>query len=187
MNVIDNLYSSGPMTPVCQIQEHLAVWTDNQRWRGFVVDFIEPIPRSSAFVVDLIVEAGVGTLAPNGQISGRLLNVTRADSNELLHWRFFVLDDIEAQLWQLSNMARFASRGGQAGVTLFTPACDEWLASTTFWVLGGLGDKDARIGCTNISGRTLSQARVGFFGFRYIMTAEEKVHPNARYLPAQGR
>ncbi len=186
MNIVDNLYNPGPPTPVCQIEEHLAIWTE-QRWKGFKVDYIEPIPRSSVFVIDLVQVAGVGTLAPNQQVAGRLLEILRVNANELSHNRWYVMDDIEGQLWQLSNMARFAPRGGQAGVNLFTPAHDPWMATTTFWVLGGPGDKDARVGCTNISGATIPQARLGFFGYRYILTPEDRVHPNARYLPAQGR
>jgi len=186
MNIVDNLYSSGPMSPVCQIKEHLAVWTET-KWKGYEVEYIEPIPRSSVFIVDLVAVAGVGVLAPAQQVAGRLLEMLRVNSNELAHNRWFVIDDIEGQLWQLSNMARFSPRGGQAGVNLFTPMYDPWMASTTFWVLGGLGDKDARIGCTNISGATIPQARIGFWGFRYILNPEDRPHPNARYLPAQGR
>lgn len=186
MNFVDNLYNPGPPTPICQIKEHLAIWSE-QRWMGFQVDYIEPIPRSSAFVVDLIAATAAGVLAPGGTIAGQLLAIIQANSNELFHARWFVLDDIEGQLWQLSNMARFAPRGGQAGVNLFTPVYDPWLATTTFWVLGGMGDKDARIGCTNISGAIIPQARLGFFGYRYIMLPEPTIHPNARYLPATGR
>ena len=188
MNFIDNLYSSGPMSPVCQIKEHLAVYTE-QRWVGYQVEFIEPQPRSSTFIVDLIALAGVGPLAPNGQVVGQLTTAIQVNDGELCHYRMFAIDDIEVQLWQLSNMARFAPRGGQAGINLFTPFYDQWLASSTFFVLGGLGDKDARIGCTNISGAIIPRARLGFFGYRYIITKskDEKPHPNARYLPAQGR
>lgn len=186
MNIVDNLYSAGPMAPVCQIREHLAIWTENT-WKGFFVEWIEPMPRSSNFIIDLIAIAGAAPLAANGTVTGQLLNILRVNGNELSHNRFFVIDDIEAQLWELSNMARFNPRGGQAGVNLFSPAYDPWLATTTFWVLGGPGDKDARIGCTNISGAVLPQARVGFFGYRYVLTPEDKIHANARYLPAQGR
>jgi len=198
MNFVDNLYSQGPIAPICQIKEHLAIWSE-ARWIGFEAELIEPIPRSSQFVIDLIAIAGVGILAPIGTIASQLIPQLQVSANELFHARFFVLDDIEAQLWQLSNMARFAPRGGQAGVNLFTPVYDPWLATTTFWVLGGAGDKDARVGCTNIGGAILGQARVGFFGYRYILKQEPdiypdpknpgkriSIHPNARYLPAQG-
>lgn len=198
MNFVDNLYSQGPIAPVCQINEHLAIWSE-ARWIGFQAELIEPIPRSSNFIVDLIAIALVGVLAPTATIASQLLPILQCNANELFHARWYVLDDIEGQLWQLSNMARFAPRGGQAGVNLFTPLYDPWLATTTFWVLGGLGDKDARVGCTNIGGAILGQARLGFFGYRYKLkpetkeypsaedpTIKVKIHPNARYLPAQG-
>jgi len=174
------------MAPVCQIKEHLAIWSDKE-WLGFQVDFIEPVPRSSAYVVDLIAIAAAAPLAPGAAIAGQLLPILQVGSNELVHNRWYVIDDIEGQLWQLSRMARFNPRGGQAGVTLLTPVYDPWLATTTFWVLGGLGDRDAMVGCTNISGAIIPQARLGFFGYRYILKAEVRVHPNARYLPAMGQ
>lgn len=183
---VSNLYDNGPMSPICQINEHLAIWSE-QRWLPFKVDYIEPIPRSSAYVVDLIATAGALTLAANGQIAGQLLTALQTNEDELLHARWFALDDIEGMIWELSNMARFAPRGGQAGVNLFTPIYDPWLATTTFWVLGGVGAKDARIGCINLAGVAIPIARLGFFGYRYIMTSETTIHPNARYLPAQGR
>lgn len=186
MNIVDNLYSSGPMAPMCQIKEHLAIFTDYS-WHGFAVEWAEPVPRSSPFIVDLVDVTGAGTLVPGQTVQGQILGILQQDSNDLGHYRWFVLDDIEGQLWQLSNMARFSPRGGQAGVNLFTPMYDPWLATTTFWVLGGLGDKDARIGCTNISGATIPQARIAFFGYRYILNPEPQVHANARYIPAQGR
>lgn len=197
MDFIDNLYSQGPIAPVCGIKQHLAVWSDNQ-WLGFEAALIEPIPRSSNFIVDLIAIALVGVLAPTATVGSQLLPAIQVNGNELFHARMYVLDDIEAQLWQLGNVARFSPRGGQAGVNLFTPFYDPWLATTTFWVLGGLGDKDARVGCTNIGGAVLGQARVGFFGYRYRLkpdfvkdkdgkdTAQRTIHPSARYLPAQG-
>lgn len=183
---IANLYDNGPISPICQIREHLAIWSD-QQWLGFQVEFIEPVPQSSAFTVDLIAQTGVGFLNPAATIAGQIFPILQVNSNELVHNRWFVIDDIEGQIWQLSNMARFAPRGGQAGVNLFTPQYDPWLTTTTFWVLGGIGDKDARIGCTNISGAVLGQARIGFFGFRYVLNPEVQVHPNARYIPAKGR
>jgi len=185
---VDNLYSQGPIAPICQIHEHLGVWSEN-RWMGFEAEYIEPVPRSSAFLIDLvdIVNQGaVGTLAAAAAIAGQLIPAVQVNANELFHARMFVLDDIEAQLWQLTNMARFAPRGGQSGVNLWTEQYDPMLATTTFWVLGGEGDKDVRIGCTNISGAVLPQARIGFFGFRYILKKDPQVHANARYIPAQG-
>ncbi len=186
---VANLYDNGPMSPICQIKEHLSIQTDNS-WKPYEVNFIEPIPRSSAFVVDLInvFSGGVGgVLAPGASIAGQLIPVIQCDDNELIHLRWYVLDDIEGQLWQLSSTARFAPRGAQAGVNLFTPTFDPWLATTTFWVLGTTGNRDARIGCTNLGGAILPQARVGFFGYRYLLSPEERVHPNARYLPSQGK
>ena len=183
---VANLYDNGPISPICQIKEHLAIWSDKQ-WLGFKVNYIEPTPRSSAYTVDLIALAGAAPLAPGATIMGQLLPILQANANELSHNRWYAIDDIEGLLWQLNNMARFSPRGGQSGVNLLTPVYDPWLATTTFWVLGGLGDKDARVGCTNISGAAIPQARLGFFGYRYILEAERVVHPNARYLPAMGQ
>jgi len=184
MLFVDNLYSQGPIAPICQIMEHIAVWSE-QRWIGYQVNFIEPVPRSSTFIIDMVPAAA--TLAAAAAIAGAVQALLQVNNHEMAHYRWFAIDDIEGQLWQLSNMARFSPRGGQAGVNLLTPIYDPWLATTTFWVVGGAGDKDARIGCTNISGAVLPQARLGFFGYRYLLSNEEPVHTNARHLPAMGR
>jgi len=184
---VANLYDNGPISPICQIHEHLAILTD-QAYAGYKVDFIEPVPRSSAYIVDMLqVPPVVLLLAANGVVNAALVALLQVSANELVHLRWFVIDDIEGQLWELANMARFAPRGGQAGVNLATPLYDPWLATTTFWVLGGQGDRDARIGCTNLTGGTLAMCRLGFFGYRYLLTPEATIHANARYIPAMGR
>jgi len=183
---VANLYDNGPISPIAQILEHLAIWSE-QRWMPFRIEDIEPLPRSSPFIIDLITISGGVPLVPTAAIAGQLVGVLQVNANELVHFRWFAIDDIEGQLWELSRMARFSSRGAQAGVNLFTPVYDPWLTTTTFWVLGGPGDKDARVGCTNIGGAILPQARLGFFGYKYILKSEATIHQNARYLPAQGR
>ena len=184
---VANLYDNGPISPICQIKEHLAILTDT-KWTPFLVEFIEPIPRSSAYIVDMLqVPPAVLLLAANGVVNAALVQVLQVSANEFVHLRWFPIDDIEGQLWELSNMARFSPRGGQAGVNLFTPLYDPWLATTTFWIIGGQGDKDVNVGCTNLTGGALAMARLGFFGYRYILKPESTIHANARYVPAMGR
>lgn len=184
---VANLYDNGPISPIAQIKEHLAIWSE-QRWIGYEIEFIEPIPRSSAYIVDMLQLPGIVAtqLAVGGAVNATLAAILQVNANELVHNRWFVIDDIEGELWELANVARFNPRAGQAGVNLLTPVYDPWLCTTTFWVLGGLGDKDARIGCTNLTGAVLPMARVGFFGYRYILQPEANVNPRARYIPAQG-
>jgi hypothetical protein len=186
MPIVGNLYDSGPISPIAQIKEHLAIWTD-KKYVGFQVENIEPIPRSGPYTIDLLVVAQVVNVAAFGTVQQNILPALQVNQNELFHARWFPLDDLEGQLFELGNMPRYNPRGGQARTTLLTDEYDPYLATTTFWVLGGPGNKDAQIGAYNPQAIAQTQARFAFFGFRYILSAPlPSVPAAARYLPAEG-
>lgn len=184
--IVANLYDNGPISPIAQIKENLAIWTDG-KYKGFNIDFIEPVPRSGPYTIDLLIVAQVTNVPANLFVNQAVLPALQVNENELLHARWFPLDDVEGQLFELAQMPRFNPRGGQARVTLLTEVYDPYLATTTFWVLGGPGNKDAQIGCYNPQAVAQTQARFCFFGNRYHLKAiEGEIPSNARYLPAQG-
>lgn len=185
MSFVANLYDNGPISPIAQIKENLAIYTD-KRYVGYEIQNIEPIPRSGPFTVDLLVIAQVTQIAAFGNVAQQIFQVIQVNENELLHARWFPLDDVEGQLFELGNMPRFNPRGGQARTTLLTEQYDPYLATATFWVLGGLGNKDAQIGAYNPQARAQTQARFAFFGYRYFLKQLATVPANARYLPAEG-
>jgi len=183
--IVANLYDNGPISPIAQIKENLAIWTDG-KYKGFEILFIEPIPRSGPYTIDMLVVAQVTNVGAFLTINQAVLPALQVNENELFHSRWSPLDDVEGMLFELTNMPRFNPRGGQARTSQLTEVYDPYLATTTFWVLGGPGNKDASFSCYNPQAIAQTQARFAFFGFRYQLRALDAVPANARYLPAQG-
>lgn len=183
MGLLSGIYDSAPIQPVAKIKENLAVWSRNA-WHHYNVNLIEPIPRSSPTMVDM-VPAGA-TLPANGSIAKRIVAFLQVGELELLHSRWEPLDDVEGVLWELPTTARFSTAFVHARVTPFTALRDPNLATTTFFVLGGK-ERNMNLEVRNPNGVALPQARFVFFGFRYILTVLEKEPPVTTWLPAEGR
>lgn len=179
---ITGIYDSGPMRPVCRIKDSLAVYTDN-KWKGFNVIYLEPIPRSTPFIIDLVLLNGATTIPANSPMNKQISVALQMTDNELFQVRWEALDDVDGMLWELSNAARFAVRGGQAHVDLWSDTYDPNLSTTTFFIMGN--QKDAMIGAINPRPVAQPSARFAFWGFRYILDSTPDIHPSATYLPAQ--
>lgn len=183
---VANLYDNGPISPVCQIDEKLGIWTENT-WRYFNTEFIEGIPRSRPMAIDIVALNNAANIAANGVLTAQFVLAiqpqgTAQKTNELLHLRWEPLDDVEGQLYELAP-ARYAPRGAQATVTQLTSMRDPYLATTTFFVLGP--NKDAKIGAYNPNGVALPRATFVFWGFRYILNPLSTVPAVCRKIPAQ--
>jgi len=181
---VANIYDNGPISPIARIKDNVSIWTEN-KWLSYNISYIEPIPFSSPFMVDMLTVApAVVTLAANATLAKRVVPVLQLNKDELIHLRWKPLDDVEGRLYELGAAARFSPRGGHARVTLFTEIADPNLATTTFWILGGQ-NKDAQIDVVNPNPVAIAVARFAFWGFRYILTPLTAEPPNTTYLPAQ--
>ncbi|MHB8084330.1 MAG: hypothetical protein ACYDHZ_00695 [Dehalococcoidia bacterium] len=184
---VANLYDNGPISPIAKIKQNIAVWTE-QHYVPYQIDFIEPIPSSSPFVVDVVAAAGLITIPGFGQAAKNIVTALQMNDKELLHLRFEPLDDVEGAIWELPNAARFAPRGGQARVTPFTADRDPWLCTTTFYILGQ--NKDINLGAFNNEAAALPYARFAFWGYRYVISgpldnSAMAAGKSITYLPAQ--
>lgn len=186
MSEISGIYDSSPISPVCKIKENVTLWTEGQ-WMPFRVEFAEGFPRSRPTMVDLVRIAGVLNIAANGTITQQMLQILQPANNELLHLRFEPIDDVEGVLWEQTSMTRFNPKGVKARVTMFTAVMDPYLASTTFFIIGSLGNKDMNLEVRNPNAVALPQARFVFWGYRYILSALPAIPANCVYLPAEGR
>ncbi|MDD5060784.1 MAG: hypothetical protein PHN44_00690 [Candidatus Marinimicrobia bacterium] len=191
MPELSGIYDSGPIVPVCKIKENLAILTGGD-YHYFPVEFIEPLPRSSPLVADMVqivqgVAAAVG-IAANATLNQALIQFLRINKGELLHLRFEAIDDIEFLLWETASIGRFATNFLRARVSRFTAFRDHNLASTTFFVMGQ--DNDINLQAVNPNAVLAPQARVAFWGYRYILGKEFPVKPQNQgmtYVPAEGR
>lgn len=182
---VANIYDNGSISPIARIGDNLSIWSE-VKWTHFNIVFIEPVPRSSPMVVDMVAASGATTIAANGTIAKQVVAILLMNAGEMLHLRWEPLDDVEGLLWQLGGQARFQPRGAHARVSQFTSLYDPYLATTTFWLLGG-ANKDMNLEVRNPNPVALPMARFAFFGFRYILETLPSEPAITTYLPAQGR
>ncbi len=182
---VSGIYDNGPITPIAKVGENLGLWT-GARYDPYRIAWIEGIPESSPYTVDMITVLAAGPLAANTLSQKTVVTALQMDDKELLHARWEPVDYVEGLIWELASGPRYASKGGQARTSPFTHERDPWLATTTFFVLGL--NKDANIGVYNPQMVATPQARFAFWGFRYIL----KVLPGKidqykpiTYLPIQ--
>jgi len=186
------IYDNGPISPVAQIKQNLSVWTLGH-WAHYRIEFIEPMPWSSTMVVDMVVASGNVTVAANGAIAQRLVNILQLNELNLLQLRWQPLDDVQGILWEQAGTGRNVTRGVQARVDLMTASRDPNLATTTFFILGK--DRDMQLEVRNPLPVAQALARFVFFGFRYVLTPLDKVavqgieggRVQSTWLPAEGR
>lgn len=183
---VANIYDNGPISPIARINDNLSIWSEND-FLHFNITYLEPVPRGSPMTVDMVAAWGATVIAAYGSIPQQVVAFLQMNANELLHLRWEPLDDVEGLLWQLPSQPRFNPRGAHARVSQFTEAMDPFLATTTFWILGGTPAKDMALEVRNPNPVALPMARFAFFGFRYILVPLKVKPENTTYLPAQGR
>lgn len=186
MSEVANLHDNGPISPMAKIKENLALWTEGG-WEFNRIEYIEPLPLSSPMVVEVITAAPAWgtTLAANGTIAKRVVAILQPAKNELLHLRWFPIDDVEGVLWEKASKGRFVARQVQARVTRFSGLYDPFLATTTFWVIGE--NRDMNLEVRNPNPVIIASARFAFFGYRYILEKLTTQPGTATYLPCEGR
>ncbi len=184
MSTVANLYDNGPISPIIKIKENVSIFTANE-WLHYVVEYIEPIPRSSPLVVDLVALSGNVLIAANGTIPKQLVAFLQLNDREFLQLRFEPIDDVEGVLWEQSSNGRFVTRSVHARASRFTFTRDPYLATTTFYVIGR--DRDMNLEAVNPNAVALPQARFVFWGFRYILSVLANKPNVTTYLPAEGR
>lgn len=161
------IYSPGPIRPVAQIKENLAIWTQNA-WAHYRIEYTEPMPRSTPLIAEMVTLSGATFLAAGGTIARRVVAILQLNLEQFLHLRWEPLDNVEGVLWEQATQGRFVSRGGQARVDRNTKTYDPYLASTTFWILGN--DRDMNLEVRNPMSYATPVARFAFWGFRYTLT-----------------
>lgn len=161
------IYAPGPIKPAVKIKENLSLWTSGG-WEYYRTDFIEPMPRSTPLVVEMVVASGATALAAGGTIAKRIVAILQLNELEFLHLRWEPLDNVEGVLWERAGQGRFMSRGATARVDRNTKTYDPYLATTTFFILGR--DRDMNLEVRNPMSYATPVARFAFWGYRYILT-----------------
>jgi len=182
---VANIYDNGPISPIARIKDNLSIWSE-QKWMNFQIEYIEPVPRSAPMVVDMVLLNNATVIAANATIAKMVVPILQMNNGEMLQLRWEPMDDVEGMLWELSGQARFNPRGAHARVDQMTRLYDPYLATTSFYILGGQ-NKDMNLEVRNPLPVAQPTARFAFWGFRYILTLLPNMPMKTTYLPAQGR
>lgn len=148
------------MPPYAQVKQNLAVWSQT-RWHYYNIDYIETLPASSQTSVN------IGAPGANATIAQLQITAFDVDEHQLIQLRFMPIDDVELILWLTRGQGKFNTRGVQTRVTKMTRGIDPYYASSEFNILGR--DRDAFIEVRNLGDYALAQARVLFWGRKYIL------------------
>jgi len=167
-NLTDSIYCSGPIRPVVKIRENMSIWTGGA-WEHYRAEFIEPMPRSTPLVVEMVTASGATLLAAGATIAKRVVAILQLNGLELLHLRWEPLDNVEGVLWEQSGTGRFQSRGAVARVDRNTVTRDPYLSTTTFFIIGR--DRDMNLEVRNPMRYATPTARFQFWGYRYMLKA----------------
>jgi hypothetical protein len=155
-------YKAGPIEPVVMPGEFVGVWV-NKVWNFYKVDYIEPVPASDP------IEQDFGTLAAGASTAGAVqLNLLEMADLEFGQFRVRVIDDVNCILFQGRADQRHKTNVRVGTYTRFTNLVDPCGHTTEFYVHE---DNWAYIQATNPTDYALTQARVAFYGFRYVLQA----------------
>ena len=182
---ISGIYDNGPIAPIAKIHENLGILTEGA-YRYFNIDYIEGLPRSRPFIIDLVALNNAANIGAYTQLTAQLVTAIRPGGSdkmkEFIQLRWEPIDDVEGFLFELNNQGRYSAAGVFASVTRFSRDLDPFLAATTFFVLGV--NKDATIGAYNPNAVALPRARFIFQGYRYLVTPLDAKPAVATELPA---
>ena len=183
MPMLSGIYDSQVIQPIVKIRENLAIWSVS-KWQHYRVENIEPLPRGSPMLVEMVVASGATTIAAYGTIAKRVVLILQPRELEFLHLRWEPIDDVEGVLWEQAGTGKFAARQVHARVSRDTVVRDPYLVTSTFWVLGR--DREMNLEVRNPNPVAIPQARFVFWGYRYMLSVLSTAPAVTTYVPAEG-
>jgi len=153
-------YRAGPIQPICDVGQNVLL-VNRQSYNLYTVAYLEPLNRSFPFVFNAgAVLAGATTTIQNTQ------NILDMAYGELSQIRARVIDDINVVVAQPQVMARQGSQNQVATFNLFSALYDRYDHLSEFYIFE---NQRIFLTITNSTQYNLAQARVSFYGFRYVL------------------
>jgi hypothetical protein len=153
-------YKSGAIEPIVLPGEIVGIWV-NKQFSFYEVDYIEGTPRSDPLEFDF------GALAAGATTAVTQLLLLEMPDNEFGQFRAAVLEDISVILYQGRADQRHKVRNRVATYTRYTDLFDLDGHTGEFYVFN---DNNAFGQATNQTDYAILQARIAFWGFRYVCT-----------------
>ena len=168
----------GPITMIGLPDQRIGIWL-SPTWRVYDIDKVEPICVSQAFTFDIVAISALGAIAAGATRNNvTLANLQLSDNpTEALQLRGFVLDDIMATIQMGAADTRFKTRSLVARIDRMTAQRDPCGHSTEFMVLGV---NQPFVSVQNASNYAIAQARICFYGFRYILGKLEATYNTSK-------
>lgn len=152
-------FAPGRIKPILKVGENLMLFDGQYKLYG--VSYIEPLPYSFPLVFNAgAIAAGVTASNQNTQL------ITDNPYGVLTQMRFRVLDDIAVTLRQPQSVARDGNLNQTARITAFTALFDQDDAMSETFIFE---NNRVFFDVLNPTQYTLAQARVLFYGLKYIL------------------
>lgn len=163
------LYNPGPIEPIIEPGQNLLLQTPTG-YDLFQVVYIDTFPFSAPITVNLATSglaaatttAGIST----GQTPVNLQNQEDMNNGEVGHYRFRVLDPVQVSLFQPSALGRNTNQYARATFGPQSWFRDRYDSFSEHFVYE---QNPAYMTAVNYQSVAVGQARVSFYGFRYIL------------------
>ncbi len=166
-------YKAGPIETIVMPGEIVGIWV-NKVYNFFRVDYIEGVPRSEPIEIDL------GAVAAGAQSAIIQLALLEMPTEEFGQFRAEVLDDTSTILFQGRADQRHKLFTRVATYTRFGSQKDPDGHSGEFYVHE---NNWAFMQAQNQTDYALTQTRIAFWGFRYVLTAAKEFSWADKKLP----
>jgi len=156
-------YAEGPIEPVVEAGQNVLVF-DKGAYKLYQAALIEPLGLSHPLVVNL----GAIAAGANTAITSTTAALDMSDG-QMAQLRAKVLDDIHAILFQPQGMARYTNMNQIARLNVFGQLADPCGHLTEFFIFE---QNRPFLQAWNPTMYALAQARIAFWGFKYILDGE---------------
>lgn len=154
-------YKAGPIEQIALPGETVGLWV-NKVYEFFKIDFIEGIMRSDPVTINL------GALAAAGISAVTQATLLQMPDTEFAQLRMEVLDDVSVIVYQGRADQRHKLQNVVATLTRFAPLFDPDAHISEMFEFE---DNFIFLQAANQTGYALTQVRVVFWGFRYVLSA----------------
>lgn len=164
----------GPIEHIAEVGENVLL-VEHGLYSLFQIAYIEPVPRSHPLVANVgAIVAGATVPAFNTQ------PILDMNYGQLGQFRSHVLDDVHVTVLQAQALARFALMNVSATVNPFIHLEDPYDILTEFAIWE---QRRVFLRVVNPTGYNLVQARVAFYGHKYVLSGPEGTSGGGRITP----
>ncbi|MFY9259575.1 MAG: hypothetical protein WAO71_03600 [Gallionella sp.] len=166
-------YREGPIEQIVMPGENVGIWV-NKVYEFYKVDYVEPITYSDPVTINL------GALAAGAQSNVTQLTALQMPDSEFAQLRMRVLDDVNLIVYQGRADQRHKLQNVVSTVNRFTHLNDPCGHQTECFEFE---DNYIFLQADNQTGYALTQARVVFWGFRYVLEFQPQYNFRGGNLP----